>query len=94
MPMPSTEAEWDGAVELVTRAMMPFVAPTVTPISRVLSQKEGELLATGSYLAYVGERLLITNEHNVAALDPPAFQLGRRSLPFRHPLSAREGGRA
>lgn len=42
--------------ELVTRAMMPFVAPTVTPISRVLSQREGELLGTGSYVGDAGER--------------------------------------
>ena len=75
MPIPSTEAEWDAAVELVTRAMMLFVAPTVTPISRVLSQEEGELLGTGSYLADVGERFLITNEHNVAALETHSLGL-------------------
>lgn len=69
MPIPSNEAEWDAAVELVTRAMMPFVTPSVTPISRILNDKEGELLGTGSYLADLGERFLITNEHNVAILE-------------------------
>lgn len=82
MPMPSTEAERDAAVELVTRAMMSFVAPSVTPIPWVLSQTGGELLGTGSYLAGVGERFLITNEHNIAALETHFGLLGRG---FRDP---------
>lgn len=73
--MPSNETEWDAAVEMVTKAMMPFVMPSVTPISSVLSDTEGEFLGTGSYLAEGGERFLITNENNVAALTTNSLGL-------------------
>lgn len=56
-------AEWTRLCAETTRAMRAHVMPFVTPISRILSEEEGRLEGTGSYLSWQGRVLLVTNEH-------------------------------
>lgn len=75
MSLPANEAEWEHACGAVVRAMQAHVAPTVTAISKVITDDEGELLGTGSYIETLGKRLLVTNEHNIAALETNSLGL-------------------
>jgi hypothetical protein len=43
--------------------ILDYAKPYVTPISRVIANDEGELLGSGSYCEYFGNKYLITNEH-------------------------------
>jgi hypothetical protein len=56
--------------------MQAYAAPYITPISKIISDDEGELLGTGSYVEMIGRRLLITNEHNVAILQTNSLATG------------------
>ncbi|TXN01984.1 hypothetical protein FV242_16555 [Methylobacterium sp. WL64] len=67
--MPQNEAEWKQAATDVTRSMRDFTKPFVTPLSKVLSPEEGELLGTGGYITALGKIMLITNDHNFEKLD-------------------------
>ena len=53
MSMPTNEAEWDLACRQVA-AMQTYVRPYVTPLSTVISNDEGELLGTASYISILG----------------------------------------
>lgn len=75
MSLPTNDADWEIECGTVVRAMQSFVAPYVTPISKVISDDEGRLLGTGSYIEMLGQRLLITNEHNVKALETHSLGL-------------------
>lgn len=52
-----------------TNAMRAHVTPFLTPVSRVLSETEGELVGTGSYVRWKGRVLLVTNEHVAEARE-------------------------
>lgn len=54
---------WDGFCAETTAAMQDYCMPFLTPISYAISDTEGELEGTGSYLEFAGKRLLISNEH-------------------------------
>lgn len=69
MVMPQDQDEWDKAVAMVTRAMCEHVAPFTTPLSKILSEKEGKLLGSASYMAALGQTLLITNDHNLVNIE-------------------------
>ncbi|PSU72261.1 hypothetical protein C9J20_18055 [Photobacterium phosphoreum] len=55
--------EWNEICAQVSVQMIEHVKSYITPISRVISDGEGEHLGTGSYFELDGERYLITNEH-------------------------------
>lgn len=55
--------EWAAMNATVTAAMREHVMPFVTPISKVITHEEGELLGTGSYCSFQGRTYLLTNEH-------------------------------
>ena len=58
MKLPTNAAEWDKECERIVRAMQAYAAPYITPISKIISDDEGELLGTGSYVEMIGRRLL------------------------------------
>lgn len=57
------EDEWNKKCAEVSIKMTDHIKNFVTPISRVLSEKEGEHLGTGSYFELDDEKYLITNDH-------------------------------
>lgn len=60
--------EWTAMNANVTAAMREHVMPFVTPISRVITNEEGEHLGTGSYCVFGSTAYLLTNEHVGAKL--------------------------
>ncbi|MDX2287220.1 MAG: hypothetical protein NW217_00145 [Hyphomicrobiaceae bacterium] len=60
--------EWTAMNAIVTAAMREYVMPVVTPISRVITNEEGEHLGTGSYCVFGNTAYLLTNEHVAAEL--------------------------
>jgi hypothetical protein len=63
------EEEWKQFSADTCRQMSEFIPPYVTPISKVLTESEGKLHGTGSYLGLGGNRYLVTNEHVVKELE-------------------------
>lgn len=63
-----TESEWNAICASASQSMAEYVPRFMTPISRVLSNVEGKLEGTGSYLAVGGDAFLLTNEHVAAAM--------------------------
>ena len=57
------DVEWQALLHDSVEQMRRFVEPFTTPISKVISQYEGEHLATGTYCEWAGRRFLVTNEH-------------------------------
>lgn len=55
--------DWDAMSATVTAAMREHAMPFVTPISRIITNEEGELLGTGSYCSFHDKSFLLTNEH-------------------------------
>ena len=55
--------EWNTICSEVSVQMIEHIKQFVTPISRVISDTEGEHLGTGSYFEINGDKYLITNEH-------------------------------
>lgn len=76
MPEQMDRAEFDRLCAEVANAMKEFAMPYVTPISKVLSDQEGEHLGTGTYLDMSGTNYLITNEHVASHLK--TSQLGHQ----------------
>jgi hypothetical protein len=68
MAMPQNEDEWKQAVTHVTKAMCAEVSPFTTPLSKILSQTEGELLGTASYMAALGQTMLISSQSSLTVL--------------------------
>lgn len=60
-----SESEWKRICRDTTRAMEAEVRRYVTPVSHPISDEEGELAGSGSYIEVDNRRLLITNEHVV-----------------------------
>ncbi len=58
-----TKQEWDEICSDTARKMLDHIKPYITPISRVMSDEEGELQGSGSYYECFGGKYLITNEH-------------------------------
>lgn len=61
--------EWTAMNAAVTAAMREHVMPFVTPISKVITHEEGELLGTGSYCSFQQRTYLLTNEHVACELE-------------------------
>lgn len=57
------KAQWESICADTVTKMIGQVERYTTPISRVLSDEEGEHLGTGSYIEFNNEKFLITNEH-------------------------------
>ena len=55
--------QWEQISENTARQMVEHIKPFTTPISRVLSESEGEHLGSGSYFEIEGNKYIITNEH-------------------------------
>lgn len=55
--------DWDAMSATVTAAMREHVMSFVTPISRIITDEEGELLGTGSYCSFHNKTRPLTNEH-------------------------------
>lgn len=55
--------KWQKICKDTAIRMIDHVKPFLTPISKVLSEKEGEHLGTGAYFELNGKKYLITNEH-------------------------------
>ena len=70
---PEQRAYWDQIFQQTTLAMKAHCLPYVTPISRELSETEGELEGTGGYIEFAGKQLLITNEHVLREWDRQPF---------------------
>lgn len=58
-----TEAEWPQIVADVATRMSRHVEKYTAPISKIISQDEGEHCGSGSYWDFSGRKYLITNEH-------------------------------
>jgi hypothetical protein len=58
-----TRQEWNNICYEVSKKMCEHIKNFVTPISRVLSDTDGEHLGSGSYFHFKGNKYLITNEH-------------------------------
>lgn len=56
-------SEWESICADTVTKMINQVKLYTTPISRVLSDEEGEHLGTGSYFQFNNDKFLITNEH-------------------------------
>ncbi len=54
---------WEQICADTAIQMLEHIKPFVTPISRVLSEDEGEHLGSGSYFEIEGNKYIITNEH-------------------------------
>lgn len=54
---------WDDLCRETTIAMEGYCMPFVSPISHAISEEEGKLEGTGSYLEVADRRWLISNEH-------------------------------
>jgi hypothetical protein len=61
--------EWNDLCASTSHAMAGYVLKFMTPISRVVSDEEGELEGTGSYVAIDNAAFLLTNEHVAAAMS-------------------------
>ena len=62
--MSETEQEkWQKICADTAAKMIEHIQPYLSPISRVLSETEGEHLGSGSYLELEGKKYIITNEH-------------------------------
>ena len=87
MGMPQNEDEWKQAITDVTNAMCVEVSPFTTPLSKILSATEGELLGTASYMAVLGQTLLITNDHNLVNIQKTGIgaQFYGNDQPYRVP---------
>ncbi|RZG06794.1 hypothetical protein EXT48_07460 [Pseudoalteromonas sp. CO348] len=59
----SKEEKWQEICADTAKRMIVHVQPYLSPISRVLSEKEGEHLGSGSYIEVEGKKYIITNEH-------------------------------
>jgi len=57
------ESEWERICGVTVSEMIGHVKKYITPISRVLSDKEGELLGSGAYFETNQSKYVITNEH-------------------------------
>lgn len=55
--------QWDQICANTARQMVEHIKPFTTPISRALSDSEGEHLGSGSYFEFKGKKYIITNEH-------------------------------
>lgn len=55
--------QWEQIGSDTIIEMTEFIKPYVTPISRALSQDEGEHLGSGSYFELENKKYIITNEH-------------------------------
>ena len=58
-----TEFKWENICAETVSKMIGHVKYYLTPISRVLSYEEGELLGTGAYFEANQNKYIITNEH-------------------------------
>ena len=58
-----TMEHWEQICVDTAIQMTDHIKPFTTPISRVLSENDGEHLGSGSYFEIEGERYIITNEH-------------------------------
>ncbi len=58
-----TIEEWSKICEDVSVKMIEHVKQYVTPISKVVSESDGEHLGTGSYIEFDDKKFVITNEH-------------------------------
>lgn len=61
--------EWNALCAEISGAMAHYVPQFMTPLSRILSEDEGELQGTGSYVSIDGKSFLLTNHHVAAALQ-------------------------
>ena len=58
-----TEAEWPAVVREVSAQMSGLVEKYTTPISKVISDEEGQHCGSGSYCELLGRHLLLSSEH-------------------------------
>lgn len=63
-----TASEWDTLTKNVVTQMSQYVYPFTTPISKVISDDDGEHWGSGSYVEINGHCFVATNEHVVHAL--------------------------
>lgn len=77
--------EWTEMNAIVTAAMRAHVMPFVTPLSKIITHEEGELLGTGSYCSFQSTTYLLTNEHVACELEQRSLghQFFRREDVFR-----------
>ncbi|HEY6872289.1 MAG TPA: hypothetical protein VI298_06115 [Geobacteraceae bacterium] len=68
-----TMQEWQKICFDTVNRMIDHVAPFVTPISKVLSDTEGEHHGTGSYFEIDSTKFVITNEHVARHLSRQAL---------------------
>lgn len=68
-----SQNEWNDLCATTSQAMADYVPKFMTPISRVISNDEGELGGTGSYLAIDGSTFVLTNEHVAVTLKRHAL---------------------
>jgi hypothetical protein len=61
--------QWEKMCAETVNKMIEHVQPYLSPISRVLSENEGEHLGSGSYMKFKESKYLITNEHVARYLD-------------------------
>lgn len=59
----SEQERWQEICADTAKRMIAHVQPYLSPISRVLSEQEGEHLGSGSYIEAEGKKYIITNEH-------------------------------
>ena len=57
-----TQEIWQKICADTATRMIEHIKPYLSPISRVLSEKEGEHLGTGAYFELDDKKYLITNE--------------------------------
>lgn len=60
---PEQRDEWDLMCQQTTLAMKAHCLRYITPVSRKISETEGELEGSGAYIEFAAKRLVITNEH-------------------------------
>ena len=63
------EKQWEQISDSTVTCMLEHIKPFSTPISRVISETEGEHLGSGSYFKVEGRRYIITNEHVARKLN-------------------------
>jgi len=59
----SEQEKWQEICADTAKRRIAHVQPYLSPISRVLSEQEGEHLGSGSYIEVEGKKYIITNEH-------------------------------
>ena len=57
------EDKWKQIGDDTVKRMIEHVSPFLSPISKAISQNEGEHLGTGTYFELEGMKYIITNEH-------------------------------